>query len=461
MDGTFRTVEDGNDIEAIADAIEIAREVKDRPSLIKVRTHIAYGSPNKQDTAEAHGSPLGEDEVKLTKKNLGWDQDKSFYIPEGVLGHFRRAIENGEEAEAKWRTLFEEYRKAHPDLAREFETCQSNQFDDEWKKSIPVFTPSDGAMATRQASGKVLNAIAAYLPTLIGGSGDLAPSTDTLLTGFGDYQADNYCGRNLHFGVREHAMGGILNGLAQTDGIIPYGATFLVFSDYMRPPIRLAAMMHIRQIYIFTHDSIGLGEDGPTHQPVEQLISLRSVPNLIVIRPADANETAQAWKVAIEHTGGPVAIVLTRQKVPIIDRTKYASAENLAVGAYVLSDSSDKKPEIILIATGSEVQLALAAQERLAGDGILVRVVSMPSWELFERQPKEYRDSVLLPSIKKRLAIEAGSPIGWHKYVGDEGDVLGIAKFGASAPAEVLMREYGFTVDHVVERAKSLLKGDS
>ncbi len=456
-----QVVEDGNDIKAIADAIEIAREVKDRPSLIKVRTHIAYGSPNKQDTAEAHGSPLGEDEVKLTKKNLGWDQDKSFYISEGVLGHFRRAIEDGEEAEAKWRTLFEEYRKIYPGPARELEACQSNQFDDEWKKSIPVFTPDDGAMATRQASGKVLNAIASHLPTLIGGSGDLAPSTDTLLRGFGDFQADNYCGRNLRFGVREHAMGGILNGLAQTDGIIPYGATFLVFSDYMRPPIRLAAMMHIRPIYIFTHDSIGLGEDGPTHQPVEQLISLRSVPNLIVIRPADASETAQAWKVAIEHTGGPVAIVLTRQKVPIIDRAKYALAENVVKGAYVLSDSSDRKPEIILIATGSEVQLALAAQERLAGDGILVRVVSMPSWELFERQPKEYRDSVLLPSVKKRLAIEAGSPIGWYKYVGDEGDVLGIAKFGASAPAEVLMREYGFTVDHVVERAKSLLKGNS
>ncbi|MEK6572044.1 MAG: transketolase C-terminal domain-containing protein, partial [Bacteroidota bacterium] len=294
--------------------------------------------------------------------------------------------------------------------------------------------------------------------TLIGGSADLSPSTETLLRGFGSFQPGRYEGRNLHFGVREHGMGGVLNGLAHTGGIIPYGATFLIFSEYMRPSIRLAALMGIRPIYVFTHDSIGLGEDGPTHQPVEQLISLRSIPNLTVIRPADANETAQAWKVALEHKGGPVAIVLTRQKLPIIDQTKYASAEELAKGAYVLTDGKGKNPDIILIATGSEVWLALGAREELAKEKIQARVVSMPSWELFERQPKEYRESVLPPAVRKRLAVEAGSPMGWHKYVGDEGDILGITTFGASAPGDVVLKEYGFTVTNVVRRAKALVE---
>ncbi len=449
---------DGNHIEAISQAIQKAREVKDRPSLIKIRTHIAYGSPNKQDTAEAHGSPLGEEEVKLAKKNLGWKPEKYFFIPDDVLEHFRKAIKRGEQFEVEWRVLFEEYRKAYSDLAKEWEMCRSKQFSENWKKAIPVFSGTDGALATRQASGKVLNAIAPLLPTLIGGSADLAPSTETLLKGFGDFQAGSYGGRNLHFGVREHGMGGILNGLAHTGGIIPYGATFLIFSEYMRPPIRLAAIMGIRPIYVFTHDSIGLGEDGPTHQPVEQLISLRSIPNMTVIRPADANETAQAWKVAIEHKGGPVAIVLTRQKLPIIDQTKYASAENLAKGAYILAEGSRKIPDIILIATGSEVHQALGAFEQIAKENISARVVSMPSWELFEKQPKEYREGVLPSSVRKRLAIEAGSPMGWHKYVGDEGDILGITRFGASAPGEVVMKEYGFTIENVIERARALLK---
>jgi transketolase len=453
-----QVLSDGNDIEAIAQALQLAREAQDRPSLIKIRTHIAYGSPNKQDNAESHGAPLGEEEVRLTKKNLGWDPDKYFYIPDQALEHFRKAIERGEAAEAEWKTLFDEYRKAFPDLAKELEICRSKKLPESWKRAIPVFSATDGALATRQASGKVLNAIASHLPTLIGGSADLSPSTETLLKGFGSFQPGSYDGRNLHFGVREHGMGGVLNGLAHTGGIIPYGATFLIFSEYMRPSIRLAALMGIRPIYVFTHDSIGLGEDGPTHQPVEQLVSLRSIPNLTVIRPADANETAQAWKVALEHKGGPVAIVLTRQKLPIIDQTKYGSAEELVKGAYVLADGKGKNPDIILIATGSEVWLALGAREELAKEKIQARVVSMPSWELFERQPKEYRESVLPPAVRKRLAVEAGSPMGWHKYLGDEGDILGITKFGASAPGDVVLKEYGFTVANVVRRAKALLE---
>jgi transketolase len=457
-------IEDGNDLTAIANAIRNAKEVTDRPSFIKVRTHIAYGSPNKQDTAEAHGAPLGEDEVKLTKKTLGWDPEKQFYIPEEGLKHFRKSIERGEQAEAEWRQLFGEYRKAYPGLAREWEEFRSERLPENWKKALPTFSPEDGGMATRQASGKVLSAIAPHLPTLIGGSADLTPSNNTYVKGYNEFSAGNSAGRYLHFGVREHAMGGILNGLAHTRGIIPYSGTFLIFSDYMRPTIRLAAMMGIRPIYVFTHDSIGLGEDGPTHQPIEHLMSLRAIPNLTVIRPADANETVQAWKFAIEHKGGPVAIILTRQKLPVIDQKVYTSAENLLKGAYVLapkimgkSAAGTKKPDIIIIATGSEVQLALKAREQLGKEKIEAQVVSMPSWELFEQQPKEYRGSVFPPSLKKRLAIEAGSPLGWYKYVGDEGDILGVDKFGASAPGEVVMREYGFTVDNVVRRSKAIL----
>ena len=450
-----QVLEDGNDLEAIENAIKAAEEETNRPSLIKVRTHIGYGSPNKQDTAEAHGSPLGEEEVRLTKRKLGWDPDKQFFIPPESLQQYRRAVEQGKKWESLWRTMFDNYKRAHPDLANELEQIREGNFGDGWKKALPTFAP-DTSVATREASGKVLNALAPHLPTLIGGSADLAPSNNTFLKDIPEYQAGVYSGRNFHFGVREHAMGSILNGMALTDGIIPYGGTFLVFSDYMRPPIRLAALMKIRPIYVFTHDSIGLGEDGPTHQPVEQFAALRSIMNITFIRPADANETAVAWRFAIEHKTGPIALALTRQKLPVIDRTKYASAENLAHGAYTLAESS-KSPQIILMASGSEVQYALGAYEQLVKEQIPARLVSMPSWELFERQPKEYRESVLTPSIKKRVAVEAASPMGWHKYVGDDGTIVGMTTFGASAPYEILYKEFGFTVENVLKKAREIL----
>lgn len=452
-----QSVEDGNDLEGIDRAIRAAQNEKDRPSLICVRTHIGFGSPNKHDTGEVHGTPLGDEEVKLTKKAYGWDPEKFFYIPQDVLANFRKAVESGKTKEEKWRASFAEYKKAHVELATELENVREGKFGDEWKKALPAFGPETGSMATREASGKVLNAIAPHLPILIGGSADLRPSNNTHLKNYGEFQPGSYDGRNFHFGVREHAMGSVLNGMALTDGIIPFGGTFMIFSEYMRPPIRLAAVMGIRPIYIFTHDSIGLGEDGPTHQPIEQLASLRTIPNMTLLRPADSHETAEAWKYAIEHRSGPVAIALTRQKVPTIDRTKYAAANNFSKGAYVLAESSTK-PDIILIGTGSEVQFVVGAYEELAKNGIAARVVSMPSWELFERQAKEYREAVFTPSIKKRLAVEAGVPMGWHKYVGDGGCVVGITTFGASAPYEVLYKEYGFTVENVVKKAEELLR---
>ncbi|MGA7160037.1 MAG: transketolase [Bacteroidota bacterium] len=451
-----QAVSDGNDVEAIDKAIRAAQGVTNRPSIIAVRTHIGYGSPNKHDTGEVHGTALGEEEVKLTKKVYGWDPDKQFYIPPEALDHFRKAGAMGMAAEEEWQKKFSEYKKAYPALCEELEGIWKGKLGDGWKKALPKFGPETGGMATREASGKVLNAIAPHLPGLIGGSADLRPSNNTVLKNSPEFQPGSYDGRNFHFGVREHAMGSVLNGLALTDGIIPYGGTFLVFSDYMRPPIRLAALMGIRPIYVFTHDSIGLGEDGPTHQPIEQLAALRAIPNMTLLRPADANETVEAWKYAVEHHSGPVALALTRQKVPMIDRNTYASAENFWKGAYILAESSSK-PEMILIGTGSEVQFVIGAYERLSEKGVGVRVVSMPSWELFERQTKEYRESVLTPSIKKRLAVEAGVPMGWSKYVGDEGAVLGITKFGASAPFEVLYKEYGFTVENVVKKAEELL----
>ena len=451
-----QVVEDGNDLDAINAAIKAAQEETARPSLIKVHTHIGYGSPNKQDSAEAHGAPLGEDEVRLTKRNLGWDPEKHFDVPDDVLNYLRRSVEQGKKWESLWKTMFEGYRRAHADLALEFENLKQGNFGDEWKKALPTFGAHTGAMATREASGKILNAIAPHLLTLIGGSADLTPSNNTFLKNYPEFQANVYTGRNFHFGVREHAMGSILNGLALTEGMIPYGGTFLIFSEYMRPPIRLAALMGVRPIYVFTHDSIGLGEDGPTHQPIEQLASLRSIPNLTVLRPADANEVVHAWRFAIEHKSGPVALILARQKVPLIDRAKYASAEHLVKGAYVLAESS-KEPAVILIGTGSEVQFVIGAYEQLAKEGIAARVVSMPSWELFERQSQEFRNSVLTPSIKNRLAVEAGSPMGWQKYVGDGGSIIGISKFGASAPYEAVYREYGFTVENVLKKARELL----
>lgn len=444
----------GNDLDAIAKAIESAKAEVSRPSIIIARTIIGFGSPGKQDTAEVHGAPLGKDEVKATKEKLGWPLEPTFFIPEEVLKEFRAALPHGEALEKGWLAMLSKYEKEYPEEGREIRALIDGKRPKDWLKDIPTFTEKDGAMATRSASGKVLNAIAKSTPFLIGGSADLAPSTNTIMKGMGNFLPTGV-GRNLHFGVREHAMGSVMNGIALS-GLVPYGATFLIFSDYMKPPIRLAALMGLHTIYVFTHDSIGLGEDGPTHQPIEQLASLRSVPNLTVIRPADANETAEAWKAALLNESGPTALVLTRQNVPYIDRARYASAEAAAKGGYVLADSAGK-PEVIIIATGSEVQLAIGAYEELKKRGIKARVVNMPSWELFDAQDEAYRNQVLPPDVKARLAVEAASPMGWHKYVGTYGEVLGIGRFGASAPYKTILEQFGFTVENVSAKAAALL----
>lgn len=447
-------VTDINDLDAITKATKNAQNEINRPSLIIVNSIIGYGSPNKHGTAAAHGSPLGEEEVRLVKKVFGFDPDKNFIVPEEVLDFYHKAAQKSAENEKDWNALYKDYKKRHPDLAKEYETISAGKLPDGWESKLPTFAPGE-KMATRKASGKTLNAIAESLPQLIGGSADLAPSTDTNLDAYPSFSAKHPDGRNFHFGIREHAMGAVLNGMALSNYLITYGATFLVFSDYMRPPLRLAAIMNIRPIMVFTHDSIGLGEDGTTHQPVEQLIGLRTVPNMIVIRPADANETAQAWRVAIHHTDGPVAIVLTRQGIPILDQKKYANAEELEKGAYILSDS-DGDPDMILIATGSEVHLILEAQEQLKKSNIQARVVSMPCWRLFDKQSATYREKVLPKTIRKRLAVEAGSPVGWLKYTTDDGDVIVIDRFGESAPGDEVMKDYGFSVENVVKRAKAL-----
>jgi transketolase len=450
-----QVVNDVNDINALSNAINNAKIEVSKPSLIKVRSHIAYGSPNKVDTAGAHGSPLGADEIKLVKKFFAFDPEQSFVVPDEVLDYYRKCGEKGATTEQKWNDLYKAYKEKFPELAAEYEQAISGELPKGWDAALPVFKP-EGKMATRQASGKVLNAIADKLPTLIGGAADLAPSTETNMKEYDSFTVEKRDGRNFHFGIREHAMGSALNGMALTKGIIPFGATFLMFSEYMRPPIRLAAIMKIRPIFVYTHDSIGLGEDGTTHQPIEQLISLRSIPNIVVLRPADANETAQAWRVALEHKDGPVVLVFTRQGLPIIDQDKYGKATQLEKGAYIVSDS-EKTPQVILIATGSEVSLIMSAQAKLAEQGIQARVVSMPSWELFEKQDAAYKEKVFPKAIKKRLAVEMGSPLGWHKYVTDEGDVLAMHTFGESAPAEELYKEFGFTVENVVNKAKALL----
>ena len=449
-------VSDGNDLKALTEAVRNAQQETERPSLIKVRTHIGFGSPNKVDKASAHGSPLGEDEVKLVKKGFGFDPEQFFEVPDEVIKYYRAKGDEGMELEQKWNDLYHSYKEKYPELAAQYDQERSTKLPENWKDNLPVFSAADGKVATRKASGKVLNAIAASLPSLVGGSADLAPSTDTNLDKYSSFSAEDRSGRNFHFGIREHGMGAALNGIALTKGMIPYGATFLIFSEYMRPPIRLAAIMKIRPIFIYTHDSIGLGEDGTTHQPVEQLISLRSIPNLVVIRPADANETAQAWRVAIEHSGGPVALVLTRQNIPVLDQQKYTSAAELEKGAYILSDS-ENEPDIILIGTGSEVSLIMQTQEKLKEESISARVISMPSWELFEKQDESYKEKVFPKTMKKRLAVEAGSTLGWHKYVTDEGDIIGMTTFGESAPAEELYKEFGFTVDNVIKKAKALI----
>jgi transketolase len=451
-------VDDGNSIEAIEKAIREAQGKQDQPSLIAVRTHIGYGSPNKQDSPSAHGEPLGAEETRLTKENLGWPLEPQFFIPDEALQQFRGAIEKGERWEKEWRDRFRSYEKTHPDLALEWDRWFNNEISDETDKGIPTFPADSKGMATRVASGTVLNAIASTLPNLIGGSADLAPSNKTFIDGAEAFQGGTYQGRNFHFGVREHGMGSILNGMALHGGLIPYGGTFLVFSDYMRPPIRLAAMMGLRVIYIFTHDSIGLGEDGPTHQPIEQLIALRAIPNLTVIRPCDANETAQAWRSALKIKNGPVALVLSRQNVPTLDRQEFASADGLHRGAYIIKDPKDKKPDVILIASGSEVQIGLDASSILEGKGISARVVSMPSWELFDSQPEEYTNEVLPPDIEVRVTIEAGVTQGWHRYLGNRDGAIGIDHFGASAPSTILYEKFGITVERVVERVLGLLR---
>ncbi len=447
-------IEDINDLATLEAAIHAAQAETERPSLIITRTHIAYGSPNKHDTAEAHGSPLGVEEIILTKRNLGWPSEEPFYEPEEVIAFYRQAIERGATQEKTWHVTYAAYRAAYPELAAQWEQEMSGQLPEGWDSDIPTFQPGE-TMATRISSSKVLNAIAPKLPNLVGGSADLAPSTNTLMKGFGDLGPLS-TGRNMHFGIREHGMGGILNGMSLHGGLIPFGATFLIFSDYMRPPIRLAAIMGIKTIYVYTHDSIGLGEDGPTHQPIEQLAALRAIPGLTVIRPGDANEAAEAWRQAIAHKG-PVAMALTRQNLPTLERTApTAAASNLAKGAYVLVDSATT-PQLILIATGSELSLAVDAAAKLREEGIPVRVVSMPSWELFEEQSAGYKESVLPKSITARLAIEAASPMGWERYTGASGDTVTLNHFGASAPAKVLFQQFGFTVDNVVEKAKKLL----
>jgi transketolase len=445
-------------VEALEQALDAARKETARPSLIAVRTHIGYGSPGKQDTAGVHGEPLGPEEIQLTKDNLGWPREPSFLVPEEASAHFRQAIDAGRKLESRWQTAFEAYRENYKEPAAEWDRWMKGQLPDGWENDIPLFDPDEKGTATRVASGKVLNAIALKIANLIGGSADLAPSTKTLIDGENNFQAPEYSGRNLRFGVREHAMGGILNGMALHGGLIPYGATFLVFSDYMRPAIRLAALTKLKVVYVFTHDSIGLGEDGPTHQPIEHLAALRAVPNLAVIRPCDANETAEAWRAAIIHRDGPVALALSRQNLPTLDRNaKYAPAEGLHRGAYILSEAAGDHPDVILIASGSEVHIALEAAEIITAKGPAVRVVSMPSWELFETQPAEYRQRVLPLSVKAKIAIEAGSPQGWHRYVGDFGHIIALDHFGASAPYKILYEKFGLTADRVVEKALEIV----
>jgi len=446
-------IANGNDLEAIDAAIERAKRVTERPSLIIVRTHIAWGSPHKQDTAEAHGAPLGVDEVKATKQNLGWPSLEPFFVPEEALEQWRTAKTRGAQLEAGWKKTWDVYCAAHPDLAAELERRIAGRLPTGWDAALPAFVPKD-TQATRAASGKVLNAIAAKLPELIGGSADLTGSNNTEIKGGDVFTATVRVGRNFHFGVREHGMGAALNGIALHGGFIPFGGTFLIFSDYMRPSIRLAALTHLKPIYVFTHDSIGLGEDGPTHQPIEQLAALRAIPNMTVIRPSDATEVVEAWRAAITHRGGPVALVLTRQKVAVVDRSKYAPAAGLHRGAYVLADSPH--PDVVLMATGSEVELILGAYERLKADGRRPRAVSLPCLEYFARQPQDYRDAVLPPGVP-RIAVEAAAPQSWYRWVPeDKGVIMGIERFGESAPYQRIYKEFGLTVDAVVAQAADL-----
>lgn len=448
-------ISEGNDVSAVDRALKRAKS-DDRPSLIVCRTHIGYGLPTKQDTAAAHGSPPGIEELNAAKDSLGWPLDPWFHIPKEAKEIFGRAVEEGQEKDRHWQKMMEEYEKAHPGLAAELNRRLAGELPGSWQ--VPQFPADEKGMATRAASGKVLNALAEQIPELLGGSADLAPSNKTWLDGELDFQPGQYQGRNFHFGVREHAMGAVVNGMAMYGGLIPYGGTFLVFSDYMRPSVRLSALSHIPSIWIYTHDSIGVGEDGPTHQPVEHLAALRSIPGLTVLRPADANETAQAWVYAITHREGPTAIALSRQSLPVIDRTRYQEAEGLHKGAYVLGDMGSGLPELILIASGSEVDLIIKAGELLAARGVSVRLVSFPSWELFRQQDQAYQENVLPAGITKRLAVEAGVSQGWREWVGEAGVTICVDKFGASAPAGIIYEKYGLTVESVINQAEELLR---
>lgn len=452
-----QSVADGNDLDSISAAITNAEKETRRPSLIKIRTHIGFGSPNKVDTAAAHGAPLGKDELRLVKENFGFDPDQSFVVADDVLHYYREKGKAGQAKSKNWEALFAKYKAAYPQEAAEYELLSAGKLPQGWDTDLPVFAPDAKGLATRKASGKMLNAIADKLPLLVGGSADLGPSTDTTLKGYPSFTNENHTGRNFHFGIREHAMGAICNGLALTHGLIPYGATFLIFSDYMRPPVRLASIMKLRNIFVYTHDSIGLGEDGTTHQPVEQLIGLRSVPGLVVIRPADANETVYAWRAALTNTSGPSALILSRQDLPILDQKQFAKASGVEKGAYILSDTNDT-PQILLMGSGSEVHLLLEAQKVLRTENIHTRVISFPSWEIFEKQDAGYKEKVLPKNIRARLAVEAGRSIGWHKYITESGDMIGVDTFGESAPGDQLMEEYGFSVNNVVKKAKALLK---
>ena len=448
---------DGQDIDAIDAAIRAAKAVKGQPHLIACKTTIAYGSPNMAGSEKAHGAPLGEEEIRLAKDGFGWPSQEPFFVPNDVIAHYRLAVPQGERAEAKWRDLLTGYEAAYPEEAAELRRILKGELPENWGKAVPHYRPDGSAMATRAASGKVLNAIAPALPELLGGSADLAPSNKTYMNGLGDFSKENPLGRNFHFGVREHAMGSLLNGMALYGGLQVFGGTFMVFSDYMRPAVRLAALMKLPVVYVFTHDSIYVGEDGPTHEPVEHVMALRVIPGLTVIRPADANETAAAWKIALEHKNGPVALALTRQGLPTMEEAADQAMQGVARGAYILSESPLDRVDIILIATGSEVADALAAQKLLQERRIGARVVSMPSWELFEQQPLFYKHTVLPTDVIKRLAIEAGVSLGWERYVGSYGDIIGLDHFGASAPYKRLKEEFGFTPENIAERAVKLM----
>ena len=450
-------VGDANDLEMLDRAFGTFRKESDRPTLIIVDSHIAYGAPNKQDTHAAHGEPLGEEEIRLTKRNYGWPEDAKFLVPDGVPDHFKQGIgARGEELRNAWMARFAEYQAQYPELADHLYKMQHRQLPEAWDKGLPTFPPDEKGLAGREASAKVLNAVGMNVPWVLGGAADLAPSTKTRLTfeGAGDFTSENPSGRNVHFGVREHAMGAILNGLSLSK-VRAYGSGFFIFSDYARPAIRLSSLMEIPVLHVFTHDSIGVGEDGPTHQPIEQVPSLRAIPGLIVLRPGDANEIVEAWKVIMQLRHEPVVLILTRQAIPTLDRTKYASASGVAKGAYVLADAPDGRPEVLLLATGSEVALCVQAYEQLAGEGIKSRVVSMPSWELFEQQSEDYQQSVIPDEVTARVSVELASTFGWGKYVGTQGHSIGMQSFGASAPLKELAKKFGFTVDHVVAEAKA------